>query len=127
MTLSTSDVAKVLRPNIVMRFDLTDGTSRTFEVPLARFHEMRRGVAVMLDEMDWAGDELDKANEIGARAMEKALVEIRDEGYPDETAMPTFEELKGIVGFPQYYHEEARYDTLHAAHVPPIPKPPPAP
>ena len=29
---------------------------------------MRRGVAVMLDEMDWAGDELDKANEIGARA-----------------------------------------------------------
>lgn len=68
VTLSTSDVAKVLRPNIVMRFDLTDGTSRTFEVPLARFHEMRRGVAVMLDEMDWAGDELDKANEIGARA-----------------------------------------------------------
>ena len=50
--------------------------------------------------------------------------EIRDDGYPDESSMPTFEELKRIVGFPEYYVDEARYDTTHKAHVPNIPPPP---
>ena len=63
---------------------------------------------------------------VSARAMEVALAEIRDFGYPDEAKMPTFEELKQLVGFPQYYAEEARYDTTpdrdHAAHVPNIPR-----
>ena len=58
-----------------------------------------------------------------ARAMEKALREIRDDGYPDERSMPSFEELKRIVGFPEYYVDEARYDTTHKAHVPNIPPP----
>lgn len=58
-----------------------------------------------------------------ARAMERALREIRDDGYPDESSMPTFEELKRIVGFPEYYVDEARYDTTHKAHVPNIPPP----
>jgi hypothetical protein len=31
VTLSTSDVARVLRPTVVMRLQLTDGTVRTFE------------------------------------------------------------------------------------------------
>ena len=31
MTLSTSDVARVLRPTVMMRLQLTDGTVRTFE------------------------------------------------------------------------------------------------
>lgn len=68
MTLSTSDVAKVLRPNVVMRLELTDGTVRTFEVSLAQFHNLRHDVAVMLNEMSWAGEELDTAHEIGQRA-----------------------------------------------------------
>ena len=45
------------------------------------------------------------------RAIEKTLVGIRDDGYPDESTLPTFEELRDVVGFPQYYEEEARYDT----------------
>ena len=58
-----------------------------------------------------------------ARAMERTLREIRNDGYPDERSMPTFEELKRIVGFPEYYVDEARYDTTHKAHVPNIPPP----
>ena len=58
-----------------------------------------------------------------ARAMERTLREIRNDGYPDESSMPTFEELKRIVGFPEYYVDEARYDTTHKAHVPNIPPP----
>ena len=68
MTLSTSEVARVLRPNVVMRLELADGTVRTFEVSLAAFHQLRHSVAVMLNEMDWAGHELDAAHEIGQRA-----------------------------------------------------------
>ena len=45
------------------------------------------------------------------RAMENTLAGIRDDGYPDESTLPTFEELREVVGFPQYYDEEARYDT----------------
>lgn len=45
------------------------------------------------------------------RAMEDTLGQIRDDGYPDEAVLPTFEELREVVGFPQYYEEEARYDT----------------
>ena len=44
MTLSTSDVARVLRPNVVMRLELTDGTVRVFEVSLAEFHQLRHSV-----------------------------------------------------------------------------------
>jgi len=68
VTLSTSDVARVLRPNILMRLELTDGTVRTFEVGLTEFHQLRHQVAYMLNEMEWAGQELDRANEIGQRA-----------------------------------------------------------
>ena len=39
-----------------------------------------------------------------------------------DTSLP-FEELKRIVGFPEYYVDEARYDTTHKAHVPNIPPP----
>jgi 2-methylisocitrate lyase-like PEP mutase family enzyme len=56
------------------------------------------------------------------RAMENTLREIRDDGYPDENTMPSFEELKNTVGFPEYYVDEARYDTTHNAHVPRIPR-----
>ena len=59
------------------------------------------------------------AGDDGAR-QERALREIRDDGYPDESSMPTFEELKRIVGS-EYYVDEARYDTTHKAHVPNTP------
>ena len=45
------------------------------------------------------------------RAMENTLAGIRDDGYPDESTLPTFEELRDVVGFPAYYEEEARYKT----------------
>mmetsp|Transcript_37266 Transcript_37266/g.59832 ORF Transcript_37266/g.59832 Transcript_37266/m.59832 type:complete len:113 (-) Transcript_37266:54-392(-) len=68
VTLSTSEVARVLRPNVVMCLELTDGTVRTVEVGLAEFHQLRHSVAYMLNEMEWAGEELDSAHEIGKRA-----------------------------------------------------------
>ena len=48
---------------------------------------------------------------VSVRAMELALKGIKDEGYPPEDMLPTFLELQEVVGFPEYYAEESRYDT----------------
>ena len=57
---------------------------------------------------------------VTARAMEKALVEIRDEGYPDETAMPTSRGTQGDRRVPAVLSRggEVRYVTRgpRAAH-----------
>ena len=45
------------------------------------------------------------------RSIENTLRDIKHEGYPDESTLPTFEELRDVVGFPKYYQEEERYDT----------------
>ena len=45
------------------------------------------------------------------KATERVLREIREDGYPDESGLPTFAELKATCGFPGYYEEEKRYDV----------------
>ena len=48
------------------------------------------------------------------RAMENTLRTIRDEGYPDESTLGTFEEIKDVIGFNAYYAEE---DCTHSLCV----------
>ena len=45
------------------------------------------------------------------KATERVLREIKEDGYPDESGLPTFAELKATCGFPGYYEEEKRYDV----------------
>lgn len=51
VVLSSSAVSRVMRPSVLMRIVLDDGSVRTFEVPLAQFHQLRHGVAKTLAEM----------------------------------------------------------------------------
>ena len=46
---------------------------------------------------------------VSVRAMEQALSGIKTHGYPPDALLPTFEELKDAVGFPEYYANDARY------------------
>ena len=68
VTLSTSSAHKVLRPSVVLALRLDDGTTETFECALDRVHALREAVATLLNEMDWAGREVEGVREIGARA-----------------------------------------------------------
>nr|XP_043635807.1 2,3-dimethylmalate lyase isoform X2 [Erigeron canadensis] len=45
------------------------------------------------------------------RAMEDALVAIKGGRVPSPGSMPSFEEVKEIIGFNSYYEEEKRYAT----------------
>ena len=44
-------------------------------------------------------------------ATERVLREIKEDGYPDESRLPTFESLKATCGFPGYYADAERYDV----------------
>ncbi|CAI9117382.1 OLC1v1018769C5 [Oldenlandia corymbosa var. corymbosa] len=48
---------------------------------------------------------------VSIRAMEDALVAIRGGRLPSPGSMPTFEEMKEILGFNNYYEEEKHYAT----------------
>lgn len=41
--------------------------------------------------------------------MENALLELKAGNVPEPPTLPTFSELKDIVGFNEYYREEERY------------------
>ena len=46
---------------------------------------------------------------VSVNAMERALREIKLEGYPRDETLPTFARLQESVGFPEYYADDARY------------------
>ena len=46
---------------------------------------------------------------VSVKAMERALREIKDEGYPSDDTLPTFVDLQSSVGFPEYYDDDERY------------------
>nr|KYP65061.1 Putative carboxyvinyl-carboxyphosphonate phosphorylmutase [Cajanus cajan] len=48
---------------------------------------------------------------VSIRAMQDALSAIKGGGIPPPGSMPSFEEIKDIVGFNSYYEEEERYST----------------
>ncbi|XP_069468823.1 COMM domain-containing protein 5 isoform X2 [Ambystoma mexicanum] len=52
VAISTSSLARALQPSILMQLKLSDGTSCRFEVPVAKFQELRYNVALLLKEMN---------------------------------------------------------------------------
>ncbi|KAG0613270.1 hypothetical protein M758_6G089500 [Ceratodon purpureus] len=48
---------------------------------------------------------------VSIRAMQDALLALKSGRLPPPSALPSFEAVKDIVGFPKYYEEEARYST----------------
>ena len=58
VVLSTSSVSRVLRPSVLLRATLTDGTVATFELNARSFHELRHAVAEALHSTDSATPKL---------------------------------------------------------------------
>ncbi|XP_075797237.1 COMM domain-containing protein 5 [Pelodiscus sinensis] len=52
VAISTSSLARALQPSILMLLKLSDGTAHRFEVPVAKFQELRYNVALILKEMN---------------------------------------------------------------------------
>uniref|UniRef100_A0A8B9FR72 COMM domain-containing protein 5 n=1 Tax=Amazona collaria TaxID=241587 RepID=A0A8B9FR72_9PSIT len=52
VAISTSSLARALQPSILMMLKLSDGTAHRFEVPVAKFQELRYNVALILKEMN---------------------------------------------------------------------------
>ncbi|OWF53764.1 COMM domain-containing protein 5-like [Mizuhopecten yessoensis] len=52
VAISTSVLNRVLEPSILMELTLSDGRIHTFEIPVAKFHELRYNVAFVLKEME---------------------------------------------------------------------------
>ncbi|XP_071614184.1 COMM domain-containing protein 5 isoform X2 [Heliangelus exortis] len=52
VAISTSSLARALQPSILMMMKLSDGTAHRFEVPLAKFQELRYNIALILKEMN---------------------------------------------------------------------------
>ena len=48
VAISTSDLAKCLKPSILMQMTLSDGSIKNFQLPLEKFHELRCNVAKAL-------------------------------------------------------------------------------
>lgn len=68
VTLCTSDAREVMRPSVILRLRLDDGSEKTFECGLEKFHQLREATATMLNEMEWASRDVAAVKEIGARA-----------------------------------------------------------
>ncbi|XP_007481477.1 COMM domain-containing protein 5 [Monodelphis domestica] len=52
VAISTSSLARSLQPSILMQLKLSDGKAHRFEVPVAKFQELRYNVALILKEMN---------------------------------------------------------------------------
>ncbi|XP_071951799.1 COMM domain-containing protein 5-like [Antedon mediterranea] len=52
VTISTSNLNRVLEPTILMEMRLSDGAVHNFEVPVSKFHELRYNVSYLLKEME---------------------------------------------------------------------------
>ena len=48
VSVSTTSMARVMRPTLLMRVTLSDGTIRTFECSVRKFHELRYNLARVL-------------------------------------------------------------------------------
>lgn len=51
VAISTSTLARSLQPSVLMQLKLSDGSAHRFEVPMAKFQELRYSVALVLKEM----------------------------------------------------------------------------
>ena len=51
VAISTSSLSKCLKPSVTAQLALTDGRLVSFDLPVAEFHELRRGVARVLKQM----------------------------------------------------------------------------
>ncbi|XP_061691106.1 COMM domain-containing protein 5 isoform X1 [Syngnathoides biaculeatus] len=52
VAISTSSLARALQPSVLMQMKLSDGNFHQFEVPPAKFQELRYNVALILKEMN---------------------------------------------------------------------------
>lgn len=52
VTISTSWLSRVLEPVVMLRLELNNGSSFTFQVPVAKFHHLRYTVANILHQME---------------------------------------------------------------------------
>lgn len=52
VTISNSSLSRVLEPFLLMELTLSNGTVRSFEIPVSKFHELRYNVATVLKEME---------------------------------------------------------------------------
>ncbi|XP_040847492.1 COMM domain-containing protein 5 [Ochotona curzoniae] len=51
VAISTSALARSLQPSVLVQLRLSDGATHRFEVPVAKFQELRYSVALVLKEM----------------------------------------------------------------------------
>jgi hypothetical protein len=58
----------VLRPCVLLRVALTDGSVHTLELNVRSFHELRHAVAEALHTMDTAAPKLASVHELALRA-----------------------------------------------------------
>ncbi|XP_071528776.1 COMM domain-containing protein 5 [Panulirus ornatus] len=52
VTISTSWVSRVLEPVVLLRLEMSDRSSHTFQVPLSKFHQLRFTVASLLQQIN---------------------------------------------------------------------------
>ncbi|XP_061785150.1 COMM domain-containing protein 5 [Nerophis lumbriciformis] len=52
VAISTSSLARALQPSVLMQMKLSNGCFHQFEVPVAKFQELRYNVALILKEMN---------------------------------------------------------------------------
>ncbi|KAM9325369.1 COMM domain-containing protein 5 [Gastrophryne carolinensis] len=52
VAISTSSLSRALQPSILMQMKLSNGESHRFEVPVAKFQELRYNVALILKDMN---------------------------------------------------------------------------
>lgn len=52
VAISTSSIARILKPVIMLQLTLSDGSVKTFEVSVSQFHELRFNAALVLKEME---------------------------------------------------------------------------
>ncbi|XP_037658864.1 COMM domain-containing protein 5-like [Choloepus didactylus] len=51
VAISTSTLTRALQPSVLMQLKLSNGSAHRFEVPMAKFQELRYSVALILKEM----------------------------------------------------------------------------
>jgi len=52
VTISTTSMARAMKPSVTLRITLDDGRVRSFSVPADRFHELRFAVTKVLKDVD---------------------------------------------------------------------------
>ena len=68
VALRASACAEVMRPSVILRLRLSDGSEKIFECGMEAFHRLREAMATALNELEWVERDVEAVNEIGARA-----------------------------------------------------------